>query len=569
MTVAQTRLDLKEASSKPISTQARWLRVAVPIALIVTTVFGAGAISVAHGQDVNFDQLRSHYYNLFWLFHGRQTDFFPAHVGGLFPSLWNIPWYVMVNRVNPRVTAGYLGALDGIALVLVATLTWRLVASRPSRRAAVALVVFVTVIAASGPAFRGEFGTTFGDVATAIPFFAGLVALCWSGKVSSRPTTVFLAMCLIGMSVGLKWTQGPWAIAALLGLLFATGATQRWISCLTALGGLFVGFLVAYGPWSILMFQDYGSPTFPFFNAIFHSADYLPVNFRDHRWVIGSPLDVLSLPVRWLTTSRETSQAAMRDWRWFVLLVLGAIWLIQRAFRALDFRPPVRGGSNGADKQSRDSRAHVEVRTGRFIVTLVLAGYVLSMWQLAYTRYLVVGEMLAGLAMLVILEKIWTWRASLVPVVVGLAAVVLALTSYTQNWGIVPLGQSWFGVNVHSPPRNALVLVAGGEDQQYVLPFLPRSDQFGGIGTGSEAFGAAYRRFRSEASSFRGSVFLLSPTAQSAWIYKPVLVDLARYKLRFVDNQCTSVGAVTGPMFLCRLDRVQQPASQGRTRASD
>jgi hypothetical protein len=520
-------------------------------------VLGAAAISVAHGQDVNFDQLRSHFYNLFWLFHSRQTDFFPAQVGGLLPSLWNIPWYVMVNRVNPRLTAGYLGALDGIALVLVATLTWRLVACRASLRVAGALVVFVTVIAASGPAFRGEFGTTFGDITTAIPFFAGLVVLCWSGRISGRPTIIFLAMCGVGLSAGFKLTNVPWAIACLLGLLLATGTTQRWRYCLVALGGVIVGFLVAYGPWAILMFQNYGSPTFPLFNAIFHSADYLPVNVQDGRWVLGSPLHLFSFPVRWLTTSQRTSEVAIRDWRWFALLVLVAIWLIQRVFRALDFRPRVRGGSSGADKQSKDSRAHIEVRTGRFIVTLVLAGYVLSMWDSAYTRYLLIGEMLAGLAILVILDRIWTWRASLMPVAVGLAAVVLALTSYTQNWGILPLGQSWFRVSVHSSPRNALVLVVGQEDFQYVLPFLPPSDRFGAVGPGSEVFAAAYRRFGMEARSFRGPVFLLSPAAQSEGVGQPILDDLGSYKLRFVDNQCTSVESVSGTLNLCRLDRVQ------------
>ena len=229
--------------------------------------------------------------------------------------------------------------------------------------------------------------------------------------MSTRSLTVFVAMSLVGVSVGLKWTNGPWAVACILGLILAIPGTDKWRSGLIAIAGVVSGFLVAYGPWAVVMYENYRSPVFPLFNGIFHSADYLPVDFRDTRWTLRSPIDLITLPFTWLTTSRRTSEAAMRDWRWFALLVLAVIWFIQRLFLALDFRRRPRGSAGGSESSSTTaSPSHAEPGAARFIITLVLAGYVLSMWQLAYTRYLVIGELFAGLAFLFLLEKVWSWR---------------------------------------------------------------------------------------------------------------------------------------------------------------
>jgi hypothetical protein len=303
------------------------------------------------------------------------------------------------------------------------------------------------------------------------------------------------------------------------------------------------------------MYRDYGSPVFPLFNSIFHSPDYLRVDFRDPRWAIKSPVDLVTLPFRWLTSSRRTSEVSMRDWRWFMFLALSAIWATLRVVSALQKRhPPVRKRSEEKPVGTQLPSV-LDPTARRFMITLIAAGLPLTLLQLAYTRYLVIGELLAGVSFVALAEVTFAWRPHRIRLAVVIVAVVLAFSSTTQNWGSVPLGESWYRVALHDPPQNSMILVIGEGAYQYVLPYFPSSDRFGAIGDGNSQFVGAYGRFASEMRTFYGDVFLLSPVSQESKLRLSAVGDLQSFGLTFAPDGCSNVGSVTGNLWLCRLTR--------------
>ena len=501
--------------------------------------------------------MHAHYFGLYsFLHHRERSDFVPADGSGLLPFFWDIPWYLLVRTASPRVTEGVLGGLGGLAVVLTAVLGWRIVRPRSARRsAAVFLVGAMTVFGATGAGFLGEFGTTFGDVATAVPILAGLVIILWTGEVSTKPIEILLGMSLVGIGAGLKLTNLPWAAASVLGLVAAVRGRASLRLLLPALGGMTVGFCAAYGPWAIEMYRDFGSPVFPLFNSIFHSPDYVSTNIIDTRWVLKSPFEILTLPFTWLTRSRHTSEAAMRDWRWFVLLVVALIYSLRQLAQAVRVWGYTAEGRRSEGTARGPGESLIAPDTRRFMITFVFGGVVIALIQLAYTRYLVMGELTAGIAFVCVLDAMAIWKPFNIRRIAAATALVLVLTSSTNSWGKVPFGKSWFRVQIPDPPQHALILVAGPEAYQYVLPFFPSSDRFGAVGDGDSLFAAAYRRFVEQVHAFTGPAYLLTPYSTEAQLGVVFVDDLRALGLRLSTGQCTQVAALTGPLQLCRLSR--------------
>jgi hypothetical protein len=347
--------------------------------------------------------------------------------------------------------------------------------------------------------------------------------------------------------VGLKLTNGPWGVAALVALLVVAPRLDRLRALLIAALGMGVGFVVSYGSWAFVMWGNYDSPFFPLFNTVFRSPDYIDVNFRGNPYLVDSALDLAVLPFRWMSTSRETSEAAMRDWRWALLIIGTGVVLLAWAFSRLWARRDVLPVDRGPP------HAIVAGRTRRFLLVMLIVGLFVSLIQLAYTRYLVFGELVCGLGLLALADvAVQTLRLKLV--VVSTTALLLVATSTTGSWGTVDFASTWFRVSRGDGPTNALVLVADYDPVGYAVPILDPSNRYALVGAADEHFPRRYQEWRPIIEGFPGEVYLLTSITPPTGYSQAVAEDLARYHLALEGAACRPMPGV-GALWLCPLRR--------------
>jgi len=530
--------------------------------LLASLVIG-GLLGIRRGQDTNFDQLRAHYYSIYWLLHSRANrDFFPAGEAGLLPDIWNVPWYFLVGTLSPRGTMAYLGASSAVAASLLAIFIWRLLDSTLSVVVRLAFVSICLVVGLSGPAFIGEFATTFGDIATAVPFLVGLLILLWTGRPSDSDLQTGVAFFFIGASTGLKATNAGWLVAALVAFFCCTPrGHHRFKRTAWAAAGAGVGIVISYGPWALMMWRRYRSPTFPLLNNIFHSPDYLARPFRDARWVAESPFDLIRLPFDWLSSSQVSSEVPMRDWRWAILLMAALccllVQLVRRGLqlRRLERRPPIESDLHLSAADQAPSRPMVVTRsTAIFVATLLGVGTLLTLIQLAYSRYLVIGELLSPIVFLVILDALALKLLSKLLVFAVIAATLLA-TTHVDSWGRADFAGSWFRVDTTAAPEDSVVFVIDRDPYQYLLPFFGASNRYVMLGDTDERFGVAYEALEREMLRSGRRSYLLSAASSADQLPDAVRRDLARYQLRLDPAACLPVASIRGPTWLCQLVR--------------
>ena len=191
-------------------------------------------------------------------------------------------------------------------------------------------MVATMIISASGAMTLSEIGTSFADLLTAIPVLIGLVFLLPSGV--QRWSTVFIAGAFIGSAVGLKLTNATFAVGA-VAMVLCGERPLRFALCF-GLGGA-VGVGLCGGAWSFYLWQEFQNPFFPFYNKIFHSPagpSWNAPRAVPYRLPEGF-VDALSYPFRWVFNGKTTAEAAFRDARFAVIMVLAGVNLCVAAFQ--------------------------------------------------------------------------------------------------------------------------------------------------------------------------------------------------------------------------------------------
>jgi hypothetical protein len=143
---------------------------------------------------------------------------------------------VLRQLLSPRWTGLIAGAVHGLNLVAIYSLTRALLGNAACLAASV-------VLAAFGPLPLSEVGTSFADIALSLPIIAALILMASSDE--PRPGLHILAGVLIGASVALKLTNVVFAF----GLVAAAIAATRPLAALgcVALGGAIVALAALTG----------------------------------------------------------------------------------------------------------------------------------------------------------------------------------------------------------------------------------------------------------------------------------------------------------------------------------
>lgn len=522
--------------------------------MLAAFVAVAGVLSIALGQDSNWDLQNYHFYNPWAWFAGRifGTDLAAAQLQTFHNPLLDLPFYAMVEGGwPPRVIAFALAVPAGVAAFFLVLILRHVFAdlSGVERRVAIAAAFAIGVTGAMG---RATLGTTMNEwpLAALVLSAVWLVvrALVQRGDGRLPAGALVTAGALLGIATGAKLTAGTFAVALAIALLLRGPATRAAIfarlrEAVVFGSAVLAGFVVAYGPWAIALWTHYGSPIFPYGNEWIRSPWWVKAQVIGRRY---GPFDVIA----WLRFPFDlyspkpffVSEVEYRDVRMPLLygtaLVCGAVWLwMCIAHRGRLPAPEHRGVS----------------RAWRFLVAFFIVSFILWTAQHSNYRYLVTLDLLAGALLMTLLQR--NLRPGHAPAVMIAVAAFVVVFTQAGSWGRVPFRDTWFDVRAPQLEANALVVLAVDAPMAHVIPFLtPTPARVVGIDNGivnalhntrlEDAVNAAIR-------THEGPLYALTDAGRDG------AAALGARGLLKVSSTCAPVHThlVAEPLTLCRVVR--------------
>lgn len=415
-------------------------------------------------QDANFDLRHYHAYLGWSVFHeGLTRDLHPSIVGSYLNPGLDIVNHVALTLVPAAVGTAILLVIQLSSALPIYGMARLLMPSRPR-----AVGVATGALSLGGAFVTSEWGTTFGDLTVAPLVLWGLWFLLRSSTAQSH-WRLLVGGGLIGAATGLKMTNAPFALASLvmaMVLVPRLWALVRWMT------GLGVGYLVAAGPWMVVMWRENRNPLFPYFNEYFHSP-YIGGAGRttpDSRFGAHGFGEVLLFPFRLVAAPAGfSSELPSSDWRWptwAISIVLVATLLLLQIPGSPLSKPLVPSGWSVRSAAFR-----------RLVALQAFSVVAFVLWALVFgiQRYAIVIELLTVPLVISTLALLTTRRAILFGMVL-LFALGLGLNTQTLNWGrvdmpsgpAVPQGsvtslQKYDGIILATPPDSYVAVAVGGE----------------------------------------------------------------------------------------------------------
>jgi hypothetical protein len=512
-------------------------------ALLAGLLLAGALLSLALGQDANWDLQNYHLYDPFALLQGRwQTDLFAAGIQTFLNPLLDVPYYLLATRWlahAPRL----LTALAGLPYGVLVFLIWRLarVALRPAWGDAVMPALLATLIGATGTATWGEIGTTFGDIPIAVLVLGGCLLLLDGPIQAARPWRCGTAGLLIGAACGLKPTAVVFAIPAALALVAALLPRLRHaVAALLAFAaGGAVGGAALYGWWGLRLWQAYANPVAPFANGLFRSAWFPSAANTDPRFKPAGLLQGVVAPFEWVCGGKDlVAEIDFRDARFACAWLAVAALLILARHRAV--RPVLAAPST------------------RFLLVFTMLSF--AAWEDAFSiiRYAVALEALTGILILLALRAV----ADVVGLMqrrrlaaAALLAVLLVVSARYGSWGRIhrPVALA-LAIPVHHLPPGSLVLIAG-KPRAFLAPFL-QGDGAAFLGVEELSPGTLlWREAARRVADHAGPLFVLGRDDDAPWPRAPT----AGLGVRPMSVCAPLANPYQRGLMLCPAERVSPP----------
>lgn len=435
------------------------------LAAAVAGVVLAGLVSVILGQDRNWDLMNYHYYVAYAYLNDRLgVDLAPVGLQSYFPPLLDVPYFWLSTRLPPVVLTFLMGAWQGLCFILLSGIAWTALPNDDRRAYRAPLLGLAGMLSA---AFLSEFGSGMGDSSTA-PFVLGAVLLALWSRERPRESILCLLACgvCIGVAVGLKLTNSFYAIALAVTILVGQGSWMRRMVrlSLVTLSALVV-FTLLTGQWFHHMWVTFGNPLLPQFNAWFESPLAGDTMVADTRWLPKTIVEWLTWPLQMTVHPKRVGEVGLRQIAWLLLYVLMSCWAI-KALRAC--------------RQS--STCPAPAVHERQLLTFVGMAFVLWMAMFSIHRYLAVAEMLAPIAVWIVIHRICSAERAPRMATWAVAACVLVAVMGWSLWGRAGLARTGFQAEMpEASPLPATVLMTGIEPQGWIIPLLPAQYRFVGV----------------------------------------------------------------------------------------
>lgn len=424
-------------------------------------------VSLLRGQDANWDLRNYHVHNAWALLEGRLgIDLAPAQMQSYFVPLLDVPYFLLVQHAPAPLAGILLGLLHGLAFLPVAWIAWRALATDPRRDWLAPLLALAGLASA---AFLSELGNTMGDASTAALVLGALALAAPRADGRWRSGPVALAGVLLGMAVAFKLTNALYAVALGVAVLVPAQpwrARVRVAACLTLMA--LATFAVLAGPWLYRVWDTFGNPLFPQFNAWFQAPLAAPVAVADTRWLPQGWGEALLRPLLFTANPYLVSEIALLQvvWALLYLAAIGALvrWALVR----------------------RDGRAvapAAEAAVRRMLAVFFAVAFVVWLAMFSIHRYLVVLELLAPLVLWLLLHYLLPPRAAARGAAVAIVLASLVALAGWNDWGHAGWSRTAFRVQAPPGPAVGTVLLVGGEPQAWRIPYLPPGPAYASVGS--------------------------------------------------------------------------------------
>lgn len=526
------------------------LSLSSPLTVAAFLFFG-GVCSVLMGADANWDLRNYHFYNPWAWWHGKTfVDLAPAQVQSYYNPLLDLPFFALIQSNLTTVAVCFLMGFPFALGVYFLARIGKIATEEMRSRVPLIVVVSAVILAIMGAAGRSQIGSTMNEWSTSALVLAALFILLRSAtsKKLVTPRAAIFSALLLGAATGLKLTASVFAFAtfAALAVWLVTRHCRLRELILFSCAGV-VGFLATYAFWGLELWSHFRNPFFAYFNALFRSPFWEPVNFADVRFFPKSPLEWIIRPVRLARTNQLATEVPMRDPRFLLLAVLGILAVVNHLARRFvhgkPSTPPPRG-----------------VPTIAFLSVFVAVSYVGWLKTFSIYRYTIPIESVGSF-----LVAVGLWRL-LVRVRLGslsFAFCCLAILAWTRSpdWGRLRVHRgAFFQVTAPTLPHSSMVLILNEEPVSYLVPFFGADPL---IVRPVANFAKPWmtnelqRQMRASVRAHAGPIFELQVPGVT---HDDRQVVLAQYELIQAEGSCAAIRSnfEPRPLQLCRLVRASE-----------
>lgn len=421
-----------------------------------------GGFAVFLGQDTSWDTLNYHVYNPYAFLTDRiDIDLAPAQLQSYFSPVLDLPVYWLTQHLQPWLVGFWVGGFQGLNALMVFLIARQLLSTADTVPFWTPL--FLASLGCLNASFVAQLGTAAGDSSSS-PFvlLALYLACLWhetltKGTTSLRPWAVWIGL-LMGLAVGLKLTNAPFALAIVLVLAVlpikpADKLRQISLYGLSALASL----MLTSGWWFYQVWVKFGNPLFPQFNSIFKSDLASATSIIDTRWGPINALEALAWPL-WMS---------LRPWRLHDGLLYNHLWLTTYLALLACLASYLWRRVRGLEKQTSPAW---------LVLFFVPASYVIWLKVFSIGRYMTVVEMLLPLLLLIGLKG-FVWPKLSVILAFMLTVFSLVLSLKHSNFGVRATWEAQsYSVSVppiQQPTTATVLIAAGGAPISWLLPNFP------------------------------------------------------------------------------------------------
>ncbi len=443
-------------------------------------IASSACVSIYLGQDASWDLRNYHYYNGYAFLNNRVTyDIAPAQIQSFHNPLMDLLFYWMMTHLKPIVYGSLIGALQGINIWLIYKVSYTiLIDVSHTRRKWLALAAGMTGY--YGAANLSEIGTTFYDNVTSVFVLSALQLIvssthtirCHSHNPLQRDAMT--SGFLLGCATGLKLPVAIYSVAFTLSLLFMRSPWKAKVTSATLSGlGVCLGILTTMGYWMTVLWKNFESPVFPYYNKIFRSPYYEFTNFFDGRFFPREKYQVLLYPFYFLKDPHLVSEVGFRDIRFALCYILLMLLLLMTLYKRIARR--YGGQKTVADLKGPDRTNSIS----RLLISFFVLSYVIWQYLFSIYRYLTPLELLSPVVIILIIRYVFRFERIVFWVSLGIFAVTI-ITMSPMNWDRVAWTESYFDVRIPSLENiaRAGVIMADNEPLSYIVPSFPENTRF-------------------------------------------------------------------------------------------
>lgn len=509
-------------------------RLAADIFFVAAASIIFGYWSVTRGVDLNWDLQNYHHYAGWSVWTGREfgADTAPAGITTYFhPGIPLISYLSNSYLLFPwnKFPILFLQFLSLPALVALSRQISGHLSPSLFKELSRHLALWLSVLS---PLWLSELGTSFFSSTTAPLILWSLVFLIASFRLRGARaiTLLLLSGALSGLATGLKLTNAPFSVALFFALVFGlVGLKAERLLRVTALtiGGI-AGFLFTVD-WYLKVFNEFGSPIFPLYNRIFRADLYPEINFRDKRWVLENPVEIVAFIFEMATGTQKTVELFFADPRF----ALAGVLLLALLF--------------GVSSKASFSLSE------RVVFAFWASSFMLWATIFAYQRYLVPSELLIGLVTWVLTMRLFS--SGMRPALFLGVALVFTVTSISvPNWGHAqPPSKDYFAASFNAVlpdefRNQAAIVVLVGPPIAYLTSHFHPESTFHALGV-SEMLDEKTKR--QIALAFDEPVFVLAPEMGVGDLTEK-LID---YQILEANDSliCVDIDSLAARQLLCRI----------------